>query len=70
MAKVAAMQTPGSYEDGYMLLFGVGTGLGSTMVVDGIVQAMELTYLRSKGMKAYEEVLELRGLEKLGNGMG
>ncbi len=66
MANDAAMQALGSYEDGRMLFLGLGTGLGSAMVVDGIVQPMELAHLRFKGKKTYEDVLGLRGLEKLG----
>ena len=66
MANDAAMQALGSYEDGRMLFLGLGTGLGSAMVVDGIVQPMELAHLKFKGKKTYEDVLGLRGLEKLG----
>ena len=32
----AAMQALGSYRNGRMLFLGLGTGLGSTMIVDGI----------------------------------
>ena len=66
MANDAAMQALGSYEGGRMLFFGLGTGLGSAMVVDGVVQPMELAHLRFKGKKTYEDVLGLRGLKKLG----
>jgi polyphosphate glucokinase len=62
----AAMQALGSYEGGRMLFFGLGTGLGSAMVVDHIVQPMELAHLPYKGKKTYEDVLGLRGLKKLG----
>ena len=62
----AAMQALGSYEGGRMLFFGLGTGLGSAMVVDGIVQPMELAHLPYKGNKTYEDVLGLAGLKKLG----
>jgi polyphosphate glucokinase len=60
------MQALGSYEGGRMLFFGLGTGLGSAMVVDHIVQPMELAHLPYKGKKTYEDVLGLRGLKKLG----
>jgi polyphosphate glucokinase len=60
------MQALGSYEGGRMLFFGLGTGLGSAMVVDGIVQPMELAHLPYKGKKTYEDVLGLAGLKKLG----
>ena len=49
-----------------MLFFGLGTGLGSAMVVEGIVQPMELAHLRFKGKKTYEDILGLHGLQKLG----
>ena len=41
----AAMQALGSYQGGRMLFLGLGTGLGSAMIVDGIVQPMELAHL-------------------------
>ena len=62
----AAMQALGSYEGGRMLFFGLGTGLGSAMVVDGIVQPMELAHLPYKRKKTYEDVLGVAGLKKLG----
>ena len=66
MANDAAMQALGSYEGGRMLFLGLGTGLGSAMVVDGIVQPMELAHLKFKGKKTYEDVLGVHGLAKLG----
>ena len=39
------MQALGSYEGGRMLFLGLGTGLGSTMIVDGLVEPMELGHL-------------------------
>src|SRR5262249_51184781 len=44
----AAMQALGSYKGGKMLFLGFGTGLGSTMIVDGIVEPMELGHLPYK----------------------
>ena len=41
----AAMQAIGSYKRGKMLFLGLGTGLGSTLVVDGIIDPMELGHL-------------------------
>src|SRR5262245_4023016 len=41
----AAMQALGSYRGGKMLFLGLGTGLGSTMIVDGILEPMELAHL-------------------------
>src|SRR3954470_6108816 len=44
----AAMQALGSYKGGRMLFLGLGTGLGTTMIVDGVVQPMELGHLPYK----------------------
>jgi polyphosphate glucokinase len=57
----AAMQALGSYKGGRMLFLGLGTGLGSAMVVDGLVEPMELGHLPyRKG--TYEDYVGLRGL--------
>jgi len=44
----AAMQALGSYRKGKMLFLGFGTGLGSALIVDGIVEPMELGHLPYK----------------------
>jgi predicted NBD/HSP70 family sugar kinase len=62
----AAMQALGSYKGGRMLFLGLGTGLGSAMIVDGTLQPMELAHLIYKNGKTYEDYLGLRGLERLG----
>lgn len=62
----AAMQALGSYRGGRMLFLGLGTGLGSAMIVDGELQPMELAHLIYKKGKTYEDYLGLRGLEKAG----
>jgi polyphosphate glucokinase len=62
----AAMQALGSYKGGRMLFLGLGTGLGSAMVVDGILEPMELGHLPFKRGKTYEDYLGLAGLERLG----
>jgi polyphosphate glucokinase len=62
----AAMQALGSYRGGRMLFLGLGTGLGSAMVVDGIVEPMELAHLPYKKGKTYEDYVGLRGLMRLG----
>jgi polyphosphate glucokinase len=59
------MQALGGYEGGKMLFLGLGTGLGSTMIVDGIVEPMELAHLPYK-KGAYEDYVGLRGLERVG----
>ncbi|HTT38798.1 MAG TPA: ROK family protein [Burkholderiales bacterium] len=61
----AAMQALGSYKRGKMLFLGLGTGLGSTLIVDGMVEPMELGHLPyRKG--TYEDYVGLRGLERFG----
>jgi predicted NBD/HSP70 family sugar kinase len=62
----AAMQALGSYEGGRMLFLGLGTGLGSAMIVDGVLEPMELAHLIFKKGKTYEDYLGLRGLERMG----
>ena len=57
----AAMQALGSYAGGRMLFLGLGTGLGSTMIVDGIVEPMELGHLPFR-KATYEDYVGLRGL--------
>jgi polyphosphate glucokinase len=61
----AAMQALGSYRGGKMLFLGLGTGLGSTMIVDGIVQPMELAHLPYK-KRTYEDYVGARALEEFG----
>jgi polyphosphate glucokinase len=61
----AAMQALGSYRRGKMLFLGLGTGLGSALVVDGIVEPMELGHLPYK-KATFEDYVGLRGLEKHG----
>jgi hypothetical protein len=62
----AAMQALGSYDGGRMLFLGLGTGLGSAMIVDGVLEPMELAHLIYKHGKTYEDYLGLRGLQRLG----
>ena len=61
----AAMQALGSYRGGKMLFLGLGTGLGSTMIVDGIVEPMELGHLPYK-KGTYEDYVGHAGLERHG----
>ncbi len=61
----AAMQALGSYRGGRLLFLGLGTGLGSAMVFNGMVEPMELAHLPYK-KGTYEDYVGLRGLEKWG----
>src|SRR5947208_13709875 len=61
----AAMQALGSYSGGKMLFLGLGTGLGSTLIVDGIVEPMELGHLPYK-KGTYEDYVGQAGLERHG----
>jgi polyphosphate glucokinase len=61
----AAMQALGSYKGGKMLFLGLGTGLGSAMVVDGIVEPMELAHLPYKS-GTFEDYVGRAGLERYG----
>ena len=62
----AAMQALGSYKGGCMLFLGFGAGLGSAMIVDGILEAMELAHLPYKKKKTYEDYVGDRALKRLG----
>ncbi len=61
----AAMQALGSYKGGKMLFLGLGTGLGSTIIADGVIEPMELAHLPYK-KGTYENYVGKRSLEKLG----
>jgi polyphosphate glucokinase len=62
----AAMQALGSYEGGRMLFLGLGTGLGSALVVEGVLAPMELAHLPYRNGLTFEDFVGLRGLERLG----
>ena len=62
----AAMQALGSYRKGRMLFLGLGTGLGSALVVDSVVEPMELAHLPFKKGRTYEDFVGMRGLKRLG----
>jgi len=61
----AAMQALGSYTGGRMLFLGLGTGLGSTMIVDGVLEPMELGHLPFRKM-TFEDYVGQRGRDRLG----
>ena len=60
-----AMQALGSYRNGKMLFLGLGTGLGSTLIADGILEPMELGHLPYK-KGTYEDYVGTRGLRQFG----
>ena len=62
----AAMQALGIYHGGRMLFLGLGTGLGSALIVDGVLEPMEVGNLPYKNGRTYEDYLGIRGIERLG----
>jgi predicted NBD/HSP70 family sugar kinase len=62
----AAMQALGSYKGGRMLFLGLGTGLGSAMIIDRVLEPMELAHLPYKKGRTYEEWVGNAGLKRLG----
>jgi polyphosphate glucokinase len=66
MINDAAMQALGSYEGGRMLFLGLGTGLGTTFIIDKTIAPMELAHLPYRKGKTFEDYLGERGLEKFG----
>jgi hypothetical protein len=61
-----AMQALGSYRGGRMLFLGLGTGLGSALIVDNVLEPMELAHLPYKKGRTYEDYVGLAGLRRLG----
>jgi polyphosphate glucokinase len=61
----AVMQALGSYEGGRMLFLGLGTGLGSALIIDGVVEPLELGHLPFK-KKTFEDYVSAKALEKRG----
>ena len=62
----AMMQALGSYQGGRMLFLGLGTGLGSAMIVDGILQPTELGHLPYRKGETFEDRVGVSGFERLG----
>jgi polyphosphate glucokinase len=66
MINDAAMQALGSYAGRTMLFLGLGTGLGNTLIKDGVVVPLELAHLPYEDDKTYEDMIGDRGLERIG----
>jgi hypothetical protein len=63
----AAMQALGGYAGGRMLFLGLGTGLGSALIIDGVVAPLELGHLRYGKTSIYEEQVGSKARKRLGN---
>src|SRR5665213_2036499 len=62
----AAMQAIGSYEGGRMLFLGLGTGLGATLILDGVVAPMELGHMPFRQGHTFEDYVGERGRTRMG----
>lgn len=62
----AAMQALGSYKGGRMLFLGLGTGLGSALIVEGVLEPMELAHLPYKTGQTYEDRVGKAALKRFG----
>jgi polyphosphate glucokinase len=60
------MQALGSYQGGRMLFLGLGTGLGNTLILDGVIAPMELGHLPYKKGKTFEEYVGNSGMKRFG----
>jgi polyphosphate glucokinase len=61
----AVMQAVGSYEGGRMLFLGLGTGLGSALILDGVVAPLELAHLPFR-KTTFEDHVGEKALERHG----
>jgi polyphosphate glucokinase len=62
----AAMQAIGSYTGGRMLFLGLGTGLGATLIIDGVVEPTEIGHMPYKRGLTFEDYVGERGLKRRG----
>jgi polyphosphate glucokinase len=62
----ASMQAIGSYEGGRMLFLGLGTGLGATLIFDGVVEPMEMGHMPFRDGRSYEDFAGESGRSKMG----
>jgi predicted NBD/HSP70 family sugar kinase len=63
----AAMQAIGSYRGGRMLFIGLGTGLGATLIIDGVVEPTEVGHMPYQRGRTFEDYVGERGRKRLGN---
>lgn len=63
----AAMQAIGSYSGGRMLFLGLGTGLGATLILDGVVEPTEIGHMPYRHGRTFEHYVGERGRKRLGN---
>ena len=63
----AAMQAIGSYRGGRMLFLGLGTGLGATLIIDGVVEPTEVGHMPYKHGHTFEDYVGERGRKRRGN---
>ena len=63
----ATMQAIGSYAGGRMLFLGLGTGMGATLILDGIIEPMELGHMPFREGRSYEDFIGERGRLRLGS---
>lgn len=62
----AAMQALGSYQGGRMLFLGLGTGLGTTMILNNFIVPMEMGHMPYRKGRSFEDYVGVAGLERLG----
>ncbi len=62
----AAMQALGSYDGGRMLFLGLGTGLGTTLIIDHVIAPMEIGHLPYKKGRSFEDYVGNAGLQRIG----
>jgi polyphosphate glucokinase len=62
----AAMQAMGAYRRGRMLFLGIGTGLGSALVLNGNLEPLEVAHLPYRKGRTFEEYIGKGGLKRLG----
>jgi polyphosphate glucokinase len=62
----AAMQAVGAYRRGRMLFLGIGTGLGSALILNGNLEPLEVAHLPYRKGRTFEEYVGKRGRKRLG----